>query len=55
MSNDSRSLFKGLIRPLMSNGAPVESDVSLRNHDPDGYASYSRGNRNFNKRSGLSQ
>jgi hypothetical protein len=55
MSNDSRSLFKGLIRPLMSNGAPVESDVSLRNHDPDEYASYSRGNRNFNKRSGLSQ
>ncbi|AZD06149.1 hypothetical protein C4K26_0719 [Pseudomonas chlororaphis] len=47
MSNDSR--------PLMSSGAPVEVDVPLRNHDPDGYAPYSLGNRNFNQRSGLSQ
>ncbi|QHC87416.1 hypothetical protein PchlR47_03430 [Pseudomonas chlororaphis] len=55
MSNDSQPLCKGLIRALMSSGVPVEGDVPLRNHDPDGCRPYSLENRNFDQRSGLSQ
>ncbi|WP_223815815.1 hypothetical protein [Pseudomonas chlororaphis] len=55
MPNDSKPLCKGLIRVLMSSGVPVESNVPLRNHDPDGCRPYSLENRNFNQRSGLSQ
>ncbi|AZE46408.1 hypothetical protein C4K04_0708 [Pseudomonas chlororaphis] len=55
MPNDSKPLCKGLIRALMSSDVPVEGDVPLRNRDPDGCRPYSRGNRNFDQRSGLSQ